>query len=161
MCAYLAAVFLTAEARRRDDADLETWFRRRARSPAGVPGRSRWPASPSCTPTPTGCSTGCSAGALLRWLCRWWRGSPPWCCCAVGRPGWCRTLAGLAVAALVVGWGTAQYPVLLGTHASLDEAAAPEPSLVALTVVFVIAGLLVVPSLALLYVLAQRGHLEG
>ena len=30
VCAYLAAVFLTAEARARDDAELEGWFRRRA-----------------------------------------------------------------------------------------------------------------------------------
>ncbi|HZA85092.1 MAG TPA: cytochrome d ubiquinol oxidase subunit II, partial [Actinomycetes bacterium] len=38
VCAYLAAVFLTAEARARDDAELEGWFRRRALGSAGVAG---------------------------------------------------------------------------------------------------------------------------
>jgi cytochrome d ubiquinol oxidase subunit II len=71
-----------------------------------------------------------------------------------------RLLAAVAVAALVIGWGAAQYPYVLGTHASVDSAAAPAPSLVALTVVFGAAGLLVVPSLALLYTLQQRGQLR-
>jgi cytochrome d ubiquinol oxidase subunit II len=78
-----------------------------------------------------------------------------------GSPRLLRALAGLAVAALVVGWGTAQYPYLLGTHASLTEVAAPQSSLVAVTVVFVVAIALVVPSLTLLYVLQQRGRLDA
>src|SRR5581483_44010 len=38
VCAYLAAVFLTAEARARSDDALEAWFRRRAFAAAGVAG---------------------------------------------------------------------------------------------------------------------------
>src|SRR3954464_2626625 len=37
-CAFTAAVFLTAEARRRDESDLERWFRRRAQVTAVVTG---------------------------------------------------------------------------------------------------------------------------
>jgi cytochrome d ubiquinol oxidase subunit II len=66
----------------------------------------------------------------------------------------------LAVVAVVAGWGTAQYPYLLGTHETISDAAAPVPTLVAVTVVFGVAGLLVVPSLGLLYVLQQRGRLH-
>src|SRR5881628_3556245 len=36
--AYVAAVFLTAEARRRDEPDLERWFRRRSQATAVVTG---------------------------------------------------------------------------------------------------------------------------
>jgi cytochrome bd ubiquinol oxidase subunit II len=38
VCAYLAAVFLTAEARARHAPDLELWFRRRALGSAGIAG---------------------------------------------------------------------------------------------------------------------------
>ncbi len=70
-------------------------------------------------------------------------------------------LAVVAVAAIVVGWGVAQYPYLLGTHLSIEAAAAPGPTLAALTVVAAAALVLVVPSMALLFVLSQRGRLEG
>jgi cytochrome bd ubiquinol oxidase subunit II len=70
-------------------------------------------------------------------------------------------LAVTAAAAIVAGWGVAQYPYLLGTHLSIDAAAAPRSTLWALTVVAVAAVLLVVPSIGLLFTLAQRGRLEG
>jgi cytochrome d ubiquinol oxidase subunit II len=72
-----------------------------------------------------------------------------------------RVLAVVAVAAVVIGWGVAQYPYLLGTHLSLGAAAAPRPTLLSLAVVFGGAVVLCLPSLALLYVLQQRGELEG
>jgi cytochrome d ubiquinol oxidase subunit II len=67
----------------------------------------------------------------------------------------------LAVAAIIAGWGTAQYPYLLGTHTTISEAAAPTPTLVSLIVVAAVALLVVVPSMALLFALAQRGSLES
>ena len=70
-------------------------------------------------------------------------------------------LAEVAVAAIIAGWGTAQYPYLLGTHTTIAEAAAPTTTLVSLTVVAALALLIVVPSMALLFVLAQRGSLES
>jgi cytochrome d ubiquinol oxidase subunit II len=62
---------------------------------------------------------------------------------------------------VVAGWGVAQYPYLLGTRLRIGDAAAPGPTLVAVTAVFVVAVLLCVPSLALLYFLQQRGQLES
>jgi len=53
------------------------------------------------------------------------------------------------------------YPYLLGTHLRIGEAAAPTPTLWAVTVVFTVAVLLCVPSLGLLYLLQQRGRLES
>jgi cytochrome d ubiquinol oxidase subunit II len=72
-----------------------------------------------------------------------------------------RVLAAVAVAALVTGWGVAQYPYLLGTHTSVRTAAAPEASLVTLVVIFVVAAVLVVPSFFLLFLLQQRSRLQG
>jgi cytochrome bd ubiquinol oxidase subunit II len=161
VCAYLAAVFLTAEARARGAPDLEEWFRRRALASAGVAGalslggiaildadahrlfeRLLGPGLPLVL------VSALSGAAALVLLGR-------------AEPRLLRALAVVAVAAVVVGWGVAQYPYLLGTHLRIDDAAAPRPTLVAVTVVFGAAVLLVVPSLALLYVLEQRGRLES
>jgi hypothetical protein len=71
-----------------------------------------------------------------------------------------RALAVAAVGAVIVGWGVAQYPEMLGTHLTTAAAASPRPTLVATVVVSVAAAILCVPSLALLYVLQQRGRLE-
>jgi cytochrome d ubiquinol oxidase subunit II len=160
VCAYLAAVFLTAEARRAGDRSLEQRFRRCAWGAAWAAGglsvaglvvahldahrlftRLFGPALPIAA-----VSVLCGAAALV-FLRR-------------GSPRLVRVLAAAAVAGLVVGWGAAQYPYLLGTHASIEATASPTPSLVALTVIFVAAGFLVVPSLALLYILQQRGRLR-
>jgi cytochrome d ubiquinol oxidase subunit II len=63
------------------------------------------------------------------------------------------------VAALLAGWGTAQYPYLLGTHLDLHAAAAPPSAMAALAIVALAALVLVVPSLIWLLVLTHRGRL--
>ena len=160
-CAFTAAVFLTAEARRRDEPELETWFRRRARVAAVVTGIVALAGiavlradSPRLFDHLLGRGLplvilsglcGLASVALIR------RAAP-------------RVLQGLAVtavAAVIAGWGVAQYPFLLGTHLTIAAAAAPTPTLWALTIVAVVALLLVVPSMGLLFVLAQRGRLES
>jgi cytochrome d ubiquinol oxidase subunit II len=159
-CAFTAAVFLDAEARRRDEPDLERWFRRRARVTAVVTGAVALAGIAilgSDAPRLfhglltrglvfVVLSGACGLGALV----------------LVNRaaPRLIQALAVTAVGAIVVGWGVAQYPYLLGTHLSIARAAAPTATLVALTVVAVAAVLLVVPSMALLFVLQQRGRLE-
>jgi cytochrome d ubiquinol oxidase subunit II len=66
-----------------------------------------------------------------------------------------------AVVAVIWGWGIAQYPDILPGTLSLAAAAAPEGSLGSLIVVFVVAGGLIAPSLALLFWLTQANRLEG
>jgi cytochrome bd ubiquinol oxidase subunit II len=86
---------------------------------------------------------------------------------AVGRPkgilrGILRGIAALGVAAVVWGWGVAQYPTLLpGTRVTLSTAGAPESTMVAIIVVFIAAVVLVGPSFALLYALQSRQLLGG
>jgi cytochrome d ubiquinol oxidase subunit II len=160
VCAYLAAVFLTSDARRAGEPALERWCRRRAWLAAWAIGalsvaglfvahtdaprlfsRLLGPALPL---TVISVLAGVGALALLR----------------RGALRLLRPLAALAVAALVLGWGVAQYPYLLGTHASVSESAAPHASLVAVTVIFAVALALVIPSFVLLYLLAQRSQLR-
>ncbi len=160
VCAYLAAVFLIAEARARRAIDLERWFRRRALVAAVVTGglsvggifilrvdahrlfeRLLGPGLPFVL------AAVASGGAALLLLQR-------------ASPQLLRALAFGAVAAVVIGWGVAQFPYLLGTHLSIAAAAAPRPTLVSILVVFALAGVLVVPSLILLFFLQQRGALE-
>jgi cytochrome bd ubiquinol oxidase subunit II len=161
VCAVLAAVFLVAEARRRDDRDLEAWFRQRALAISVVTGavvllgifilRAD---SPRLFSELTGrglvlvlASGLCGAAALIL-LPR-------------AEPALLRLLAVGAVVAVVAGWGVGQYPYLLGTHLTIGEGAAPASTLWALTVVAAAAVVLVVPGFWLLFVLQQRGRLEA
>ena len=71
-----------------------------------------------------------------------------------------RLLAALAVSAVIWGWALAQYPLLLPPHLTIHEAAAPAGAGVTELVVVAIIVVLVGPSFALLYRLAQRGTLS-
>jgi cytochrome d ubiquinol oxidase subunit II len=71
-----------------------------------------------------------------------------------------RFSAAAAVACVTVGWAFAQSPYLLPERLTLDQAAAPDATLVA-SLIGVAAGLVVlVPSLYLLYSLTLRGRLD-
>ena len=163
-CGYLAAVFLVAEAHRIGDQDLEQWSRRRAVAAAVGAGvtalaglvvldrdahrlyrqllHTGWPL--------IALSGLAGAAALLATLHRSLR----------NRPALVRPLGALAVAAVLGGWGVAQYPYLLGTHLTIAAAAAPAATMRALAVVTALAVLLVVPSLAWLLMLTHRGRLD-
>jgi cytochrome d ubiquinol oxidase subunit II len=159
--AFVAAVFLTAEARIRGEHDLVAYFGLRARISAfaaGVVALAGIAILRADSPRlfhgllsrglPLVIVSGaCGLGALLllRRLA----------------PRLLQVLAVGASATIVAGWGVAQYPYLLGTHLSIGAAAAPRATLIALTVVAAAALVLVAPSLALLFALQQRGRLEA
>lgn len=71
-----------------------------------------------------------------------------------------RVAAAAAVAAVIASWGIAPYPNTLGTRLPLDETAAPGTTLAWALGVFVAAVMLIGPSPAWLYALAQRGELS-
>jgi cytochrome d ubiquinol oxidase subunit II len=72
-----------------------------------------------------------------------------------------RLLAMGAVASVVVGWGVAQWPYLLPETLEVSEAAAPDATMWTILVVFVVAAIVILPSLALLYVMDQRSLVES
>ena len=159
-CAFTAAVFLTAEARRRDEPELEGWFRPRARGTAVVTGVVALAGIAVLHADAPRLFSGLLGRGLVFVVLSAVCGLAAIALVNRVAPRLIQGLAVAAVAAVIVGWGVAQYPFLLGTHLSIGAAAAPAPTLVALTVVAAAALLLVVPSMALLFVLQQRGRLE-
>jgi cytochrome d ubiquinol oxidase subunit II len=158
--AYLSAVFLVGDARRAGEADLERYFVRRALAAGSVAGLA---AAVGLVELHSEAryvfdrlvdqglplvivSLLCGVGLLVVLL----RGGR--------RP--LRPLAAGAVVAVIWGWGVAQFPYLLPTSLRIDQAAAPEPTLETIFIVFAAAAVLVLPSLALLYALSQRDLLE-
>ena len=71
-----------------------------------------------------------------------------------------RLLAMGAVATVVVGVGRRAVALLLPTSLKVSQAAAPDATLATILVVFVIAAIVILPSLGLLYVLDQRSLLQ-
>ncbi|MFD4791517.1 cytochrome d ubiquinol oxidase subunit II [Streptomyces sp. NPDC058459] len=156
-CSYLAATYLTVEALHRDDRKLYRYYRDRAMAAGAVTGavtlagifvlhadsprlfdRLSGPALPLVVLA----AVGGLVGLALLWT-RQKTGT--------------RVAAAGAVALVVLGWGVAQTPYLLGTHLSVDEAAAPDATLDVVVGVAVVAGVLIVPSLVLLFRLSGRG----
>jgi cytochrome d ubiquinol oxidase subunit II len=159
--AYLAAIFLVGDARRAGEPEMERYFERRALAAAVVAGALAV-AGLFVLDSEAGyvhdrlldqglplviLSLLCGAAAIVVLL----RGGR--------RP--LRPLAGAAFVAVIWGWAVAQFPYLLPTSLRIDQAAAPDATLIVVLIVFGAAAILVLPSLFLLYTLAQKDLLEG
>jgi cytochrome d ubiquinol oxidase subunit II len=154
--AYLAAIFLISDSRRAGDAEMESYFARRALAAALVAGvfaaagifalhdEARYVYDGlTGDGLPLVIASAICGMAVLAILLR------------NARRG-LRPLAAGAVVTVIWGWGAAQFPYLLPTSLTISEAAAPGPTLTAVLVVFVIAAVLILPALGLLYTLSQR-----
>jgi cytochrome bd ubiquinol oxidase subunit II len=158
--AYLAAVFLVSDARRLGFTGLERYFATRAIAAAVVAGviaavgivvlrsdaRYLYDGLTSEGLPFVLASALCGAGALMLLLRRARRGVRP--------------LAVAASVAVIWGWGAAQYPYLLPETLTIEEGAGASGTLTAVLVLFGVAVVIVVPALALLYVLDQRSVLS-
>jgi len=158
--AYVSAVFLVHEARRAGDAALERYFRLRALIAGGVAGvfavvgvvvlhadaRYIYDGLVGKALPLVIVSAVCGVGAFVLLLVR--------------ETHYVRGVAVLAVAAVVWAWGVAQNPYLLPKTLTVDQAASSSDTMTALLVIFVVALLVIGPSLGLLYVLSQRSALE-
>ena len=157
---YLSAVFLVHDSRRAGAPDLESYFRTRATAAAVVAGavavagifvlhadaRYLYDGLTHEGLPLVIVSALCGAGVLV--LLR--RGA--------GRSA--RPLAAGAVVAVIWAWGVAQYPYLLPKTLKIAGGAAPSATLTGVLIVFGVAVLVVLPSIALLFRLTQRGLLE-
>jgi len=159
--AYLAAVYLAADARRLGEHTLELDFRARALWAAVVAGALALAGlvvvRDDARPLFDGLTSGsglamvcASAAAGLLTVAYVW----------ASRFGPARVSAALAVAAIVGGWAFAQQPRLLA-GLTIDQAAAGRATLIAVVVVAVGGAAILVPSLALLFSLFLRGHLDA
>ncbi len=161
-CGYLAAVYLVVEAGRRSDRPMRAYFTRRGQGAAVAAGAlslATLAALHSSNPALYGRLTGRALPlVVLAGVC----GLAVLALLTAGRTKGIRVIAALGVAAVIWGWGVAQYPVLLpGTAVTLTNAGATQATYVALVVVAIAAVILVVPSFALLYVLQGSRKLGG
>jgi cytochrome bd ubiquinol oxidase subunit II len=161
VCAFLAAVYLVWDARRLEDAEMVEYFRNRAVASAVVTGAVAFIGifilhdyahyvfeglTSRALPLVI-LSALCGLGALVLLVRSATRGA--------------RILAMGAVATVVVGWGVAQWPYILPTSLKVSQAAAPSGTLTAVIVVFVIAAVVLLPSLGLLYALDQKSLIDA
>jgi cytochrome d ubiquinol oxidase subunit II len=161
VCAYLAAVYLVWDAQRLDDDEMVEYFRRRAMVASIVAGvvaaagvyvlydDARYVfdgLTSRALPLVVG-SALCGLGSLWLLLRAAHRGA--------------RLLAMGAVATVIFGWGVAQWPYILPESMKVVDAAAPDPTLATILVVFVVAAVVILPSLGLLYYLDQRSLVGG
>ena len=159
--AYLAAVYLAADARRVGDVELEGAFRRRALVTAVAAGALALGALPVVRDDAPRLYDGLTHGGGLA------------CVIVSALAGlvtiglvWARrfelsrvTAAG-AVAAIVAGWAFAQKPYLLPPYLTVDDAASSHATLISLVVAAVLAAVLLLPSLSLLYGLLLKGRFD-
>jgi cytochrome bd-type quinol oxidase subunit 2 len=156
-CGYLAAVYLVVEAARRGDQNMQAYFTRRAQAAAIVAGALSLAALFELQHPDLAFFNRLTGRALPLVVLAGACGLAVLALLTAGRTKGTRVIAALGIAAVIWGWGVAQYPVLLpGTTVTLTNAGATQATFVALVVVAVAAVLLVIPSFALLFTL--QGH---
>ncbi|WP_210491666.1 cytochrome d ubiquinol oxidase subunit II [Patulibacter sp. SYSU D01012] len=160
--AYLAAVFLCADARRAEKPELVRAFRRRALGAGAVTGVLALAGlvvlRQDARPLFDGLTHGwalvlvvVSALSGLATMALVWR---------TERFGPARLTAAFAVVCLVAAWAVAQQPAFLPGQLTIDEAAAGDATLSAVLVSTAIAVVVLAPSLWLLFRLVLRGTLD-
>ncbi len=159
--AYLAAVYLAADAARADEPAMSDRFRTRALVAGAAAGAlaiallpvlhsdahhfsTRLLAGPGLIGV--GISVIAGVGTVALVLARRFEAA--------------RISAALAVAGLIVGWALAQEPVLL-RHLTLAQAAAPAATLVTLLAAIAMGVVILFPSLGFLFSLQLRGRFDG
>jgi cytochrome d ubiquinol oxidase subunit II len=157
-----AAVFLTREASQRQDDRLRRYFARRAGAVGVISGALSLATLLEVRSSNPALYHGLTHRALPLVILAASCGLAVVALLVTGRSHGLRALSVLGVAAVVFGWGAAQYPVLLpGTGLTLTSGAAPHSILVTVVVVFVAAALLVGPSFLLLFSLHGHQLLES
>lgn len=159
--AYLAAVYLAADARRVGDRELEEAFRRRALVAAVAAGALALGGLAVVHSDAGFLWHGLVHGAGLACaLVSAAAGVATFALVVARRFELARISAAAAVAAVLAGWAFAQRPYLLPRTLAVDEAAAGHSTLVAIAVSAVIAAVLLLPSLGLLYSLLLGGRFD-
>jgi cytochrome bd ubiquinol oxidase subunit II len=155
--AYLAAVYLCADAQRAGDDRLAEAFRGRALATGVLVGLATAAALPVVRADAPDLYAGLTGQALPIALVSGIAGLASLGLLLARRYVLVRLTAALAVTAVIWGWGVAQYPVMLpGLTVS---AAAGDPAVLTVVLwVLAIGSLLLVPSLAFLYTVFQRNR---
>jgi len=156
VCAYLAAVFLCADARREGAADLVEQFRARALVTAGLTGLVGIAGLFVLRADAPQLFDGLVGRALPVVALSVVAGGTALALLFARRFVAARAASGLAVSAILVGWAVAQYPYILVPEMSIEEAATGRATLVAMLVALIGGALVLLPALAYLYLLFQQ-----
>jgi cytochrome bd ubiquinol oxidase subunit II len=158
--AYLAAVYLAADAARAGRTVLERSFRLRALAMAVLAGAAAVAGlvvvHADAAPIWDGLTGGAGLAAVIVSALG---GGATVLLVLRRRYGYARLSAAAAVAAIVAGWGLAQRPNIL-PGLTVHEAAAGHSTLVAVVVALAIGAVLLIPSLGFLFSLVLRGHFD-
>jgi cytochrome bd ubiquinol oxidase subunit II len=158
VCAYLAAVYLTNDARRTGDQDLTEWFRRRAVAAGVVVGLVALGGIGVLAADAPRLFEGLTGRALPLVVASALFGAASLILLVRRRLVAVRVTAALAVVAIIWGWAAAQYPYLLDPGLTIAQAASSRAVMQAVLISLAVGSLLLIPSLALLFILFQREH---
>ena len=160
LSAYMAAVYLAADAVRTGDDELERSFRVRALGAGLVAGAA---AAAGLIVVRSDVrelfDALVSGGGLAALIVSALAGVATLVLVAGRRYEPARYSAALAVAAVIAGWAIAQSPALLPGALTVEQAAASHDTLVATTIAVLGGAVVLFPSLALLFTLTLRGRL--
>jgi cytochrome bd ubiquinol oxidase subunit II len=158
--AYLAAVWLTADAARANHENLVESFRKRALATGAIAGAVALGGLFVLRSDAERLYDGLTSGAgLIAVVASVAAGAATLGFVARRRLEAARWSAAVAVGALVAGWALAQRPRLL-PGLTVEEAAAGDATMVALLVSIAIGAAILIPSLALLFGLVLRGRFD-
>jgi cytochrome d ubiquinol oxidase subunit II len=155
-CAYLAAVYLTADARRANDTALVEVFRRRALVSGAVAGMVVLGGIAVLHADAPELFAGLTDRGLPLVALSAVAGMVSLGCMWQRRFVAARVAAGAAVTAVLWGWAAGQYPDLLTGELTIRQAAADPVALRAVLLSLALGAVLVVPALVALYTVAQR-----
>lgn len=160
VCAYMAAVYLAADAARHGDEWLMRRFRSRALLAGTLAGAIALAGLPILHadahrvferlvtgPGLAGLLISLLGGVATLVFVALWHFEPA------------RISAALAVAGTIIGWALAQQPMLL-THVTLSQAAAPHDTQVAVIAAIAMGAVILLPSLGLLFKLVLSGRFD-
>jgi cytochrome bd ubiquinol oxidase subunit II len=158
--AYLAAVYLAADARRMRSHELVQAFRLRALgsgiAAGGLAIGALFVVRDDAHEIWHGLTHGAGVVALIASVAA---GVTTLVLVGRGTYELSRVTAAVAVAAIIAGWAIAQHPRLL-PGLTVEQAAAPHATLVALLVSLAAGAVVLVPSLAVLFALVLRGRFD-
>jgi cytochrome d ubiquinol oxidase subunit II len=158
--AYLAAVYLAADARRTDDEDMADAFRQRALAAGLVVGALALAGPFVLESDAPSLYAGLTGGAgLVALLASAAAGVAALALVAARRYEPARVVAAAAVVAIVAGWGIAQQPEIL-PGLTIAEAAAGDATIAAVLIGFAAGLAILAPSLTYLFRLVLTGRFD-
>jgi cytochrome bd ubiquinol oxidase subunit II len=161
VCAYLAAVYLTADAVRAEARDLAEGFRRRSLWTGVVVGAIALAGIAVLKADAPSLFDGLTGRALPLVIASAVFGAGSLALLWQRRYVLVRVTAALAVVSVIWGWGVGQYPYVLEPSLTIQQAAASRATLQALLISLSVGALFLVPSLVWLFVLFQRERRMG